>query len=468
MFARGLIAAGMAIILAATAAAETNWPALQLSTNDRVMVLAPHPDDEVLGCGGVIQQAVRLHLPVRVVFLTYGDNNQWSFLYYRKHPVLLPSAVREMGVIRHDEAEAADMCLGLSSNALTFLGYPDFSTLHIWSQHWAAEPPHRAMLTRVDAVPYATAFRPGAPHKGEAILADLESVIKEFRPTAVFVTHPADANPDHRAFYLFARVALWDLEPDLRPRLYCYLIHYGTWPQPRGLDTSAGLGPPAEMEADVAWQTFALPPDDVVRKKAALLLHHTQYESASAYLATFVRTNELFGDFAEVPLRDLSVSNTLSTGRSAPPPSGAGELTEEEAAAFVGIETRTVCREGDELVLTHTFSRPLGKAVEAGIHVFGYRSDRPFKDMPKLHISVSAVGHSIYDQDTLLPLKTLEVIRQAREIEVRIPLSALGDPERILTSARTYLGEVPLDWVSWRVLDVRPKVAPGTPAVRKP
>ena len=57
---------------------------VELSATDRVLVFAPHPDDEVLGAGGVIQQAVAMHLPIKIVFFTYGDSNQWSFFLYRK------------------------------------------------------------------------------------------------------------------------------------------------------------------------------------------------------------------------------------------------------------------------------------------------------------------------------------------------------------------------------------------------
>jgi len=45
-------------------------------------------------------------------------------------------------------------------------------------------------------------------------------------------------------------------------------------------------------------------------------------------------------------------------------------------------------------------------------------------------------------------------VRGPRTLTIRIPLAALGMPEKILTSASTYLGEVPLDWASWRVLDL--------------
>ncbi|MEJ2568618.1 MAG: PIG-L family deacetylase, partial [candidate division WOR-3 bacterium] len=33
-------------------------PKIKLEEDDRILVLAPHPDDEVLGCGGIIQKAV--------------------------------------------------------------------------------------------------------------------------------------------------------------------------------------------------------------------------------------------------------------------------------------------------------------------------------------------------------------------------------------------------------------------------
>lgn len=83
--------------------AAGEWPPLStlvLKQGDRILVLAPHPDDEVLGCGGILQEAAGRGLPLRVAFLTNGDNNELSFILYRKHPVLMPGAVRGMGEMR--------------------------------------------------------------------------------------------------------------------------------------------------------------------------------------------------------------------------------------------------------------------------------------------------------------------------------------------------------------------------------
>ena len=295
----------LAVLLVGPArSAETRTPAapapLALAATDRILVLAPHPDDEVLACGGVLQQAAALKLPARVAFLTYGDNNQWSFMMYRKHPVLLPGAVQAMGEVRHGEALAADRLLGLAPEHLTFLGYPDFGTLNIWTRHWHTNAPFRSMLTRVTAVPYADAFRPGAPHRGDEILRDLTNLIREFRPTKIFVSHAADHNGDHRALYLFVRVALWDLAGELQPHLLPYLVHFKRWPRPPGRHTDRELDPPAQFAEQVAWQRLALTPAQVDAKEAALRQHASQYRASAKYLISFVRRNELFGDFPDI------------------------------------------------------------------------------------------------------------------------------------------------------------------------
>src|SRR5262249_6702771 len=46
---------------------------LQIPPHTRLMVFAPHPDDETLAAGGLIQHVVAKQGTVRVVFLTNGD-----------------------------------------------------------------------------------------------------------------------------------------------------------------------------------------------------------------------------------------------------------------------------------------------------------------------------------------------------------------------------------------------------------
>ena len=424
-----------------------------LNAQDRVLVLAPHPDDEVLGCGGVIQQAIAMGLPVHIAFLTYGDFYEFSFLIYRKRPVLTARGVEGMGEVRHDEAMAADSVLGVSKERLSFFGYPDFGTLEMFQAAWGNSPPVKGRLSRATAVPYANAVRPGAPYKGEEVLKDLTSLVREFRPTKVLVSHPADHHPDHRAMYAFTRVCLFDLEKELSPEVYPYLVHYTKWPIPHGYRPDKPLAPPAPLGKEIPWQIDPLDSAITGVKRAALEKHRTQYETTPRFLSAFVRSNELFGDFPDVRLDANTPS--LSTSENTLGNAASDGIVEQERAFLIGIVKRTIKIENGALVVSLDLTHPLAREVGLSVYLFGYRSDRPFAEMPKLHVELGALEHRVYDQRREIPWGQIGVTRSERHIEIRVPLAMLGDPQRILTAAKTYAGDVPLDWAAWRILDVR-------------
>jgi LmbE family N-acetylglucosaminyl deacetylase len=431
------------------------WPEIEFGAHDRILILAPHPDDESLACGGVIQRALSRGLPVHVLFLTLGDNNEWSFMVYRKRPQLSPSQGRAMGEVRRDEGMAAAWVLGLPPEALTFLGYPDFGTLKIWCSHWGASPPLRSMLTRVTAVPYASAHRPGAAYKGEEILRDLTAVFADFRPTRIFVSHPADYNPDHAALYLFTQIALWGQDEAYQPQVHPFLVHYPRWPRQRGRALDGALALPEQLSQRCAWHVLQLAKDEVSRKEAALQAHQTQYGYARTYLDSFVRTNELYGDFPAMRLpRTGPAALSLGPDATTPATEPAEELEEDERARFVGVDSYTVRLVGDDLELSMGLSRPLAPGVMAGLYCFGYRSDRPFAGMPKLHIAVGEIGQRIADQERSLPGDVVEVQHTARKIMVRIPLAALAQPQRVFINVSTRLGDIPFSSQPWRILEL--------------
>lgn len=99
--------------------------ALHFRPDDRVLVLAPHPDDETLACGGLLRAAVRAGAAVRVVFLTRGEANTWPqrAAYRRWH---IGAVIRgAWGERRRHEALAALGILGIGSGDAEFLDYPD-------------------------------------------------------------------------------------------------------------------------------------------------------------------------------------------------------------------------------------------------------------------------------------------------------------------------------------------------------
>jgi hypothetical protein len=81
--------------------------------------------------------------------------------------------------------------------------------------------------------------------------------------------------------------------------------------------------------------------------------------------------------------------------------------------------------------------------------VFGYRSDRPFAEMPKIAVDVSASGYTVSDRKEALPAQEVTVTRNAGSVEVRIPLALLGDPEKLHLNAAIQPAQGPLDPMPW-------------------
>ncbi len=75
------------------------------------VVIAPHQDDEVLGCGGTICLLRKENVPVHIVFLTDGSTS---------HKKLVPPV--EMATIRKKEALSAARVMGVPSDHVHFLG----------------------------------------------------------------------------------------------------------------------------------------------------------------------------------------------------------------------------------------------------------------------------------------------------------------------------------------------------------
>lgn len=436
-------------------AQDSSLETLTLDSSDRILVLAPHPDDEILGAAGVIQRSVSMKLPMKVVLFTLGDSNQWSFLLYRKHPVIMPGAVQQMGLVRKAEAIKATSILGVDTKDLIFLGYPDFGTLNIWYQHWNLRPSYKSILTQVKAVPYKEAFRPGAAYKGEEIVSDLRKILRDFKPTKIFISHPSDHNGDHLSLYLFTRVALWDENLTDFVQVYPYLVHYLGWPTSKGLKPNYPLVPPEALSKAIIWHEFHLTEQEFKLKKIALEAHKSQFTSTPKYLLSFVRYNELFGDF---PIIRLHVNEDSSVFKAQHKDVKIAELPEEfnsqEKKSFIGVQWRLVRWQDENLIISIDLSKPLAQDVQAFIYIFGYNKSTPFSKMPKISVRLGDNAYTVYDQAQKIDQVAIQIKRTSNEVTLVIPLKLLGNPDRILTSARTYLENVPLDSSSWIAVEL--------------
>lgn len=82
----------------------------------RPLVLAPHADDESLGCGGMLSQAVGAGLRPAVLVLTDGAGS---------HPGSVRYPPARLRAVREAEAREAAEILGLEPGRIGFLGLPD-------------------------------------------------------------------------------------------------------------------------------------------------------------------------------------------------------------------------------------------------------------------------------------------------------------------------------------------------------
>ncbi len=269
--------------------------------SQRLLVFAPHPDDETLGAAGLMRQARLRGDDVRVVILTNGDGFRISAAQEFREVVVSPQDFVRYAYLRQGEARTALGVLGIPADHVHFLGYPDRGLMPMWTSHWTPDSPVASAYTRADHDPYSDAATPNAPYCGAALLSDIKRQMLTERPTDIYVTHPNDDHPDHAAASVFVRTALEQLSASGIPwaqsaRLHYYLVHRGDWPTPQGLHEEDALLPPGQMASlDTRWAALPLSKRDTQKKYAAIKRYRSQVNASSRFLFSFARRNELFG-----------------------------------------------------------------------------------------------------------------------------------------------------------------------------
>lgn len=164
-------------------------PDLRFVPHDRLLVVAPHPDDETLACGELIQSALAAGAAVRVLFATDGDNNPWPQRWIEKRWRIDAKERQRWGKRRRSEAAQALNILGAGAIESRFLGRPDQGLTDD--------------LMRDDA-----------------FVETLADDIATFAPTHLALPSLSDRHPDHSALHIAIELAL------LRVRHSCTRLAY--------------------------------------------------------------------------------------------------------------------------------------------------------------------------------------------------------------------------------------------------
>ena len=142
-------------------------------TGKKILVFAPHPDDEIIGCGGSLALHTKAGDPVKVVFLTNGAKGDASGTMDREAYVALR------------QNEAVNACTRVGVRDLEFWSYEDRSL----------------------------AGSPGA-------LLQMIDLLEGFRPELVYVPSPLEFHPDHRATSILFCDAIRSCDFDLDVAFY--------------------------------------------------------------------------------------------------------------------------------------------------------------------------------------------------------------------------------------------------------
>jgi LmbE family N-acetylglucosaminyl deacetylase len=157
---------------------------------DRVLVLAPHCDDEILGCGGIMAKYIASNIPVYVAIITNGNIGD---------PELFPKEGTEK--VRSEALKSHEL-LGVEETF--FLDFP---------------------APRLDSIP---AYK---------LSLELNKLIKSLKISTMYIPHRGDIHKDHRITYEAALVAARPINNSPVKKIYAYeTLSETEWAPPYGDD----------------------------------------------------------------------------------------------------------------------------------------------------------------------------------------------------------------------------------------
>ncbi len=220
---------------------------LKFTPHARILLFAPHPDDESLAAGGLLQRALRSGAQIRVIFGSDGDNNPWPQRLIEKKLMIKPEDRARWGARRREEALSALAHLGLPEDCAQFLGFPDQGIT-------------RFLLDNE-----------------EAPLAALCASIDNWQPTMIVMPSASDHHPDHNAFFVLLRLALARLgsRGHAIERL-TYLVH------------SKG------RHSESNRVSLKLRADEKTKKREAILCHGSQMALSKRRFTAYAKDSETF------------------------------------------------------------------------------------------------------------------------------------------------------------------------------
>jgi LmbE family N-acetylglucosaminyl deacetylase len=267
-------------------------PPLTIPDRLRLLVVAPHPDDETLGAGGLMQRVQNHGGRVSVAYLTSGDG-------YVDGVELETNGERRL-----QEALRALQTIAISQKRLFVFGFPDGGLLDLLTNHWSSKDPFVSPYTGDSRPPYWQSLSPETAYSGVALERELARLIIRLNPGWIAVTGPWDIHPDHCSAFHFVVRSLRRIRASDRsfvpPQLLAYTVHRPDWP---GFGEGTSLDAPPNVSADGAtWRFLDLTSAELDGKGRALDQYTSQMDIMAILFRGFVRPNEVFALYSKLPV----------------------------------------------------------------------------------------------------------------------------------------------------------------------
>lgn len=149
---------------------------------NNVLVFSPHPDDDILGCGGSLVDHKIKGDSVTTVYITSGDAAEWRDI---------PG--KDLAIIRESEAKKASEIIGVTD--LVFLRQPD-----------------------------------GAVGYSPDQINEVRELFEKYKPNIVYIPHSKDGHKDHQATFVLVTKALKEaIAAMVIEKNSCLVLCYEVW-----------------------------------------------------------------------------------------------------------------------------------------------------------------------------------------------------------------------------------------------
>lgn len=191
--------------------------------NQKILIIAPHADDEVLGCGGLIEKACRLNNTVKVLISTVGNTK------FRHSNMIVTPETRKLELI----------------NAMQYLQCTDVEVLYDDKEAFLDTIPQMELVNRLD------------------------HIIQKFNPTMVFIPYPS-FHQDHQALFNACMASLRP-SPHLNIKLVAMFEYpFIVWQYPKINDTG-------ELYLDIS--------ETIDKKIEAFKMHKSQIRDSQSLIS---------------------------------------------------------------------------------------------------------------------------------------------------------------------------------------